>query len=195
MTTSPEMWRPVGTHPHYEVSSHGRLRRIACNGITAAAPRYNGGTVQKSGHIAVNLSPAPLRRTHMHVLVAEAFLGPKPTPQSVVLHWDDVPANNHVENLRWGTRADNHKDAMRNGRMVAGAYQTVKTHCPRGHELEAPNLSPAHLKYGARQCLACHRAMGGGWGTAVRARGARPTDDPRFKARADAEYAAIMRGV
>lgn len=34
------------------------------------------------------------------------------------------------------------------------------THCPRGHELIAPNLRPSALKSGKRTCLACDRARG-----------------------------------
>jgi hypothetical protein len=39
------------------------------------------------------------------VLVARAFLGPKP-PGTVVLHRDDDPENNRVENLRYGRSAE-----------------------------------------------------------------------------------------
>lgn len=37
---------------------------------------------------------------------------------------------------------------------------SVTTHCPRGHELIAPNLRPSALKSGKRICLACDRARG-----------------------------------
>jgi hypothetical protein len=43
-----------------------------------------------------------------------------PTPPNVCsLHWDDDPFNNVPSNLRWGTRADNVADAVRNGRSNA----------------------------------------------------------------------------
>lgn len=50
----------------------------------------------------------------MHQLVAEAFLGPRPFPGAVVLHWDDDGFNNHLGNLRWGSETENRADARRN---------------------------------------------------------------------------------
>jgi HNH endonuclease len=37
------------------------------------------------------------------------------------------------------------------------ALNARKTHCPRGHELVAENLSRWHSKRGRRRCLQCHR--------------------------------------
>jgi hypothetical protein len=36
--------------------------------------------------------------------------------------------------------------------------QAARTHCLRGHKLEAPNLSPYQLRVGKRKCLSCARA-------------------------------------
>lgn len=52
-------------------------------------------------------------------LVVEAFIGPKP-PGQVVRHMDDDRSNNALENLRYGTVADNAADARRNGRLCEG---------------------------------------------------------------------------
>lgn len=43
----------------------------------------------------------------IHVIVATAFLGPKPTKEHVVDHIDTNRRNNRVENLRWITRLEN----------------------------------------------------------------------------------------
>lgn len=37
------------------------------------------------------------------------------------------------------------------------AVLSAKTHCPKGHPLEAPNLVPAALRRGRRQCRQCLR--------------------------------------
>jgi len=38
-------------------------------------------------------------------------------------HADDIPSNNRLGNLRWGTRSDNLLDAVRNGRKAIGERQ------------------------------------------------------------------------
>jgi len=45
----------------------------------------------------------------VHRLVAEAFI-PNPENLPCVCHRDDNPLNNHVDNLFWGTQADNIRD-------------------------------------------------------------------------------------
>lgn len=59
-----------------------------------------------------------------------------------------------------------------------------RTHCPRTHELRAPNLVASRS---TRDCLACGRTNS--WG---RKRGI-PVTDPRWIAEADRRYAEIMQ--
>jgi len=62
--------------------------------------------------------------------------------------------NNRLSNLRWDTPSSNSLDLVRHGTH----NQARKTHCPRGHRLEAPNLKASYLASGRRGCLSCHRA-------------------------------------
>jgi hypothetical protein len=55
------------------------------------------------------------RRTYVHILVAEAFHGPKPFRGACVRHLDGNPANNAASNLAWGTALDNENDKRRHG--------------------------------------------------------------------------------
>lgn len=55
------------------------------------------------------------RRTFVHILVAEAFHGPKPFAGAVVRHLDGNPSNNCVANLAWGSHKDNEDDKKRHG--------------------------------------------------------------------------------
>jgi hypothetical protein len=48
------------------------------------------------------------------VLVLETFVGPKPTPKHECCHRDDDRSNNAVENLYWGTHAENMRDIVKN---------------------------------------------------------------------------------
>ena len=52
--------------------------------------------------------------TYVHVLICTAFHGLPPFEGALVLHWDDDPAHNTPENLRWGSREDNARDLARN---------------------------------------------------------------------------------
>lgn len=54
---------------------------------------------------------------YIHRLVAKNFI-PNPHNYPNVLHYDDNPDNNRVDNLRWGTQKMNYKDCVRNGNFV-----------------------------------------------------------------------------
>jgi hypothetical protein len=55
----------------------------------------------------------------VHVLVLEAFVGPRPEGMEGC-HGDGNPANNNVQNLRWDTPQNNWKDRKRHGRGCEG---------------------------------------------------------------------------
>ncbi len=60
------------------------------------------------------------RKFFIHRLVAFVFLPPPEPGQYLVRHLDEDKTNNHKDNLRWGTEADNRRDAIRNGRIRRG---------------------------------------------------------------------------
>lgn len=60
-------------------------------------------------------------KTYVHRLVAEAFLGPPPTPKHEVNHIDGVRSNPRVDNLEWVTRSENGKHCY----LVLGRIPTV----------------------------------------------------------------------
>lgn len=109
----------VGLEGKYEVSDTGLVRNS--KGLIL------NPEVAKSGHLRVGLYVSPRKPKHfqVHRLVAKAFIGESDLP---VLHWDDIPDNNHVSNLRYGTHKENWWDAARNGR------RRVEDYCPRGHD-------------------------------------------------------------
>lgn len=113
----------------------------------------------------------------VHVLVAEAFVGPRP-PGLWALHKNDLPSDNRPENLYWGTQVQNAQDALRNGRH----RNARKTVCERGHELTGANLLEQR---GKRRCRACNRA----WHALSRLGTLTPE---AMQAEADRKYHAIM---
>lgn len=120
---SDENWLPVPGFPGYRVSDTGRVQSCKKTG----ACRDNTGWIvwrdlkpgkDRNGHLHVTLSrDGEVFVQGIHRLVLAAFVGPCP-PGMEGCHWDDDPANNRVENLRWDTRSNNCKDAFRNGRRV-----------------------------------------------------------------------------
>lgn len=75
---------------------------------------YGGSTWRHAVDKRGNLHRSRHADLYVHVLVALAFHGPPPSPEHLVLHWDDVPDHNWPSNLRWGLRSENEADKRRN---------------------------------------------------------------------------------
>ena len=54
---------------------------------------------------------------YIHRLVAMVYI-PNPENKAYVCHKDNVPTNNSVNNLYWGTQKDNMSQASKEGRMI-----------------------------------------------------------------------------
>lgn len=204
MADGKETWRPVtGYGPVigslYEVSSMGRVRShgrwihyMKVSGLPAkywkpgrmlrlskASPPGGG-----KAYAGVHLRAGPRVHTvHVHVLVLEAFVGPRPDGM-FGCHNDDDKRNNQLENLRWDTPSSNNFDRVKHGRHPA----TLRAICPQGHELREPNLI-LHVveEAGHRCCLACNRAF-----AARRRARIRGVEGPSVQEMSDQIYALIM---
>lgn len=117
-----EAWRPVAAFPDYLVSDLGRVMRVTRGGNNFTKPgRVLKTKIERNGYERVNLhSPGGLKRVSVHVLVCEAFRGPKPTPQHEAAHRDGVRSNNRESNLRWLTRSQNHAEKHLHGTAQTG---------------------------------------------------------------------------
>lgn len=118
-----EEWRPVPGFPGYEVSSRGRVRSVSrIIAVVGQSPRVRQGQnlicrPGKVGYPTVVLGRG--NRRLVHRLVLEAFVGPCP-PGMEACHNDGTRTNNHVDNLRWGTRQENVLDRYhRHGRYLS----------------------------------------------------------------------------
>lgn len=71
----------------------------------------------KAGHQNIRYSDGDEHHEkYIHRLVAESFIdNPDPVDKPNVLHYDDDPRHNAVENLRWGDQKENNADSKRNG--------------------------------------------------------------------------------
>lgn len=132
-----EMWKPVqGYEGLYEVSNEGRVRSLARQ--VTSRNRWGPVTMRLSekmlkpqitvyGYYKVLLSKSGrLTNKLVSTLVAEAFLGARPNGL-LVLHNDGNAKNNRVENLRYGTQAENMQDSVRHGTRPHGrAHKCAK---------------------------------------------------------------------
>ena len=134
-----ETWKPVPGHENYLVSDQGRVAKVMKPGY-ASKLRYPLVTLGEVGK-RVNY--------YVHELVLRAFVGERPEG-AVVRHLNDVPTDNRLENLKWGTRSENQIDWRKKAAR--------KTHCDWGHPFVADNIVAESMRNGIRRCLACNRA-------------------------------------
>lgn len=119
-----ETWNPVvGYEGYYEVSSHGRVRSV--DRVIAfkdgRVRAYKGKVLAQYpdgfGYLKVTLKKQDTgTRLHVHVIVAAAFLGPRPAGQQVC-HNEGNHLDNRPSEMRYDTVAGNHADIKRHGRQ------------------------------------------------------------------------------
>jgi hypothetical protein len=153
VTPTVERWLPLpGYEGFYEVSDLGRVRSHRRRGSSGRLKRFYMDPKDGYACLVLYARNEPGRRARVHVLVAQAFLGPRPDGY-FVCHRDGDPANNRLENLYYGTPSDNVRDTMRHGRH----WQVQKTHCPRGHPYSPENTRIWGPTGNHRKCRACER--------------------------------------
>ena len=87
--------------PGYHVTKHGKVYRKG-SGKWSLLPIKKWGN-----NYVVNLTNSYKRRTFIVArLVAMTYI-PNPENKPCVCHKDNNPLNNHVDNLYWGTQAEN----------------------------------------------------------------------------------------
>jgi len=112
-----EIWKDVmGFEGFYQISNCGRLRRSG-NFVTASKPeKVLKPVIANDGYVRYRLSANSRQKSiNAHQLVAEAFLGERPTDRHIVAHNDGNKQNNNLDNLRWATPAENAFDRVIHG--------------------------------------------------------------------------------
>ena len=118
-----EIWRPVPSEPGVMASSWGRVllppryAPMAKGGYRSYLPETRYGQISRAQKTAshefmiVMVKAGDGVRTQrprkVHQLVCEAFHGPRPFPDAVVIHIDEDGKNNRPDNLKWGTQKEN----------------------------------------------------------------------------------------
>ncbi len=108
-----ERWRDVPECSKYQVSDAGRIRKKATRKI------LRGGTSRYRSFTPID-DAGKQRCLSIHKLVLVVFVGPPP-PGMEARHLDGDGHNNHLWNLRWGTKSQNNgSDKARHGRLIFG---------------------------------------------------------------------------
>lgn len=127
MTTSE--WRTIpGFDPRYEVSAVGVLRSWAARGRPshggngwAKAPRIVKGGIGNHGYrqFGILTDEGRFISIYLHQLVLAAFVGP-PLEGQVTRHLNGDSSDGRLENLAYGTPAENNADTDLHGRRPRG---------------------------------------------------------------------------
>ena len=125
-----ERWRVVSLNDAYEVSNHGKVRRIDTGRILAATPRRNG-------YISVPLAmpDGHTKRFYAHRLVAIEFCGGIPDGREIN-HINFCRHDNRADNLEVVTRLENSAHSKR-----AGHFVNHGNNSPRGEQHPSSKLT------------------------------------------------------
>lgn len=114
----PERWRDVvGWEGLYRVSDRGRVSSARREGTRGGLMRLSMGRGYLQAHLR---GPGRRLLAEVHRLVLEAFVGPRP-PGAQARHLNGDSMDNRVENLAWGTPAENAADRVRHGMQPRGS--------------------------------------------------------------------------
>lgn len=151
------MWIPIrGYEGFYEISNFGAVRSLdrmipskkgknrLAKGIILKQTKDSDGYI-----IATLYQEGNYKKFKVHRLMLENFIGACPEGMQC-RHLDGNNTNNSLQNLRWGTVSENNLDRVRHGTH----QESIKTHCPKGHEYSGNNVKIYRNK---RRCVSCSR--------------------------------------
>jgi len=131
-----ETWKFHPEFPSYEFSDLGRARSHK-NG----RERFIRGGKMPSGHRSIELQPDRYQ-VYLSNVIAQLFLGPRPSVDQVVRHLIGDPEDNRAVDLAYGTRKQNSIERHQH----AGTYTGKRPELTRAR-LANPKLASRHLSH------------------------------------------------
>lgn len=121
-----EQWMDIkGLEGYYQVSNMGRVRsldRVVFNRGLGIYDKKKGIILKVSGnhntYHFVRLATSDKKKNFaVHRLVLSTFGTEPPFENAVCRHMNNIPSDNRLTNLKWGTRSDNMQDCIKSGRF------------------------------------------------------------------------------
>ena len=128
-----EEWRTIPGTGHYSVSNFGRLRsepheifNKGCNSMMKVKGKILKLRKDKNGYlVTTGYINGKFKNIFAHSAVLLAFVGPRPKGMEV-RHLNSNPIDNRLENLTYGTKSENMKDAVKLGTLVFSRTKLTK---------------------------------------------------------------------
>ena len=163
-----EVWKAVPGFPNYEISSYGRLRSWVNRTKRLPKPELKEAHLDPTGRRLVYLFCGPNGKKTLSIarLVLTVFVRP-PEPGEVARHYHNKDVTNcHVDNLRWGTPADNWDDSARHnggeypskGRVLSAETRAKMSASRTGRIVSAETRAKIAAKARGRKASATTRA-------------------------------------
>jgi predicted DNA binding protein len=150
-----EIWKAVDER--YEVSDCGEIRNKKGLVLKPA--------VTKKGYFKIQFWNRKKKCEFIHKLVANAFIGQKPSYSYQINHKNSVPSDNRVENLEWVTCAENIRHNRMSGRRIGA--QKLTEHDVKHARLAYWQFGMSHQKiadyFGVTRSTISHVIRGSTW--------------------------------
>jgi hypothetical protein len=148
-------WMKVPGFPAYEVSDDGQVR--GHRGVLKPTIRNRYPSVMLYGQCKP-------KRCSIHTLMLLAFVGPRP-PGMQGMHGDDVPTNNKLSNLAWGTPKQNAADrATARGEKSGASKLTADQICEIRKLREQKTLTALADQFGVAHSTIARACNKSTWG-------------------------------
>lgn len=129
VTKMDEEKKIISDYPGYAISKDGtvwsRWSRGGRSRVLTDKWYVKESDADEKDHLHVQLfsEDKPPKRRPVHLLVLEAFVGPRPDGMEGC-HKDGNPRNNAMDNLRWDTAIGNWEDRKKHGKGCEGSKNT-----------------------------------------------------------------------
>jgi hypothetical protein len=122
-------YRNLDKYPGYRVGDDGSVwscltRKCAPKGTwkpTGNWRQLKPAIVRGYSYVTLTTELGERKNLRVHLLVLEAFRGPRPEGMQGCHHPDNDPTNCRLDNLRWDTCQSNHDDKRRLGTTAKGS--------------------------------------------------------------------------